>query len=159
LRLGLVVEEALNLRITTDEFLKLQRFCTNRNLKKTGFTRKVVRLLNLWIKKKEEYEGNSDLKMRNGDVITCIATIIPFSPGIVLNESHIKMNKKIKDKRMTLRFETELLDNLRSNVDKLESECSEVVRILYILYIFCATQSVEGTKFFFGADKEETYFW
>jgi hypothetical protein len=154
-----VVDKTLNLRITTDELSRLKEFCKDRGFKRTEFSRRVIRLLNLWIKKKEEHEGNSDLKMRNGDTTTCIATIIPFSPGIVLNERDIPMNKKVKDKRMVLRLESELLDNLRSNVEKLESECSEVVRILYILYIFCATKSGEGTKFFFGANEEETYFW
>lgn len=159
MRLSLVVEEMLNLRITADELSRLKRFCEDRGVKRTEFSRKVIRLLDLWIKKKEEYAGNSDLKMRNGEMITCIATMIPFSPGIVLNKSYVRMNKEVKNQRMTLRFEAELLDNLRSNVEKLESECSEVVRILYILYIFCATKSREGTKFFFGADKDETYFW
>ena len=153
------MEAALNLRITTYELSQLKNFCEKKGLKMAEFSRKIIRLLNLWIKKKEENERNSDLKMRNQDIVTCIATIIPFSPGIVLNESYIRMNKKVKDKRMTLRFETEIFDNLHSNVEKLESECSEVVRILYILYIFCAEKSVTGTKFFFGVEKEEIYFW
>lgn len=154
-----MVEATLNLRITTHELSQLKNFCESMGLKRTEFSRKIIRLLNLWIKKKEENERNSDLKMRNQDIVTCIATIIPFSPGIVLNESYIKMNKRVKDKRMTLRFETEILDNLLSGVNKLESDCSEVVRRLYILYIFCAEKSVKGTKFFFGAEKEEIYFW
>ena len=154
-----MVNKTLNLRITTDEFSQVETFCTDMGLKKVEFSKRVISLLNLWIKKKEKHEGNSDLKMRDGDMITCIATIIPFSPGIVLNERHIPMNKRVKTKRMALKFETEIFNNLHSNVEKLESEYSEVVRILYILYIFCATKSVAGTKFFFGADEDETYFW